>query len=369
MPKKKLALVGTDGIPARYGGGETLYENIVRGMAGTYDITVYCSKTQPRDEVGDSYMGARLKYWNLKGNGWQSVIYDSVSIFHAARYADIIYTFGPACALAVRALRLFGFKKPIFMNCGGLNEWEREKFSKPAKAYLKWGYKALKGKVTYIADNELYARSLKSEFGITDVVVIRYGGDNAVKVPPDPELLSKYPFLKEDYYVSVSRAQIDNNLHVVLEAFAAMPERKLVLVSNFKVSSYGQELYEKYKGYPNMVLIPGIYDQTELNAVRSNAYAYIHSHSRCGTPPSLCEAMNLGLPVFSYDVEVNHEVTAENAVFFASAEDLVRVVRQSSREYLTQMAAASYAHARKELTWEHIWGQYESLFESKTVGA
>lgn len=367
MPKKKLALIGTRGIPAKYGGGETLYENLVRGLAGRYDITVYCCREQPSVE-GDSYLGARLKYLNIKGNGWQSVVYDCASVFDAARYADILYVFGPASAIAIRLLRLFGFRKPIVMNCGGLNEWEREKFSKPAKAYLKWGYRALKGKVKYLADNELYASSLKEEFGITDIVVIRYGGDNAVKVQPDTELLSKYPFLNDEYYVSVSRAQIDNNLHMVLEAFAAMPERKLVLVSNFKVSGYGQNLYEQYKDVPNLTLIPGIYDQMELNAVRSNACAYIHSHSRCGTPPSLCEAMNLGLPVFSYDVEVNHEVTADNAIFFSSAEDLAAKVRQSGPEVLSELSSASYGHARKELTWDHIWGQYVSLFESMTAG-
>ena len=362
MDKVRLALIGTDGIPARYGGGETLYENLARGLSSTYDITVYCSKTQPRDKVGDTYLGARLKYLPLKGNGWQSVIYDTVSVIHAARHSDLLYIFGPGPAFIIRLLRFFGFKKKIFMNCGGVNEWEREKFSPLAKAYLKRGFKTLVGKVVFIADNELYARNLKAEFGVEDVLVIRYGGDNAVRVDPDRELLAKYPFLNDEYYVSVSRAQVDNNLHMVLEAFAAMPDKKLVLVSNFKVSRYGQDLFEKYKSYDNLILIPGIYDQRELNAVRSNALAYIHSHSRCGTPPSLCEAMNLGLPIISFDVEVNHEVTADKAVFFSSSDELKAVVGRLSGAELDKLAAASYSRALQELTWDHIWSQYKELF-------
>ncbi len=363
MSKKKLALLGTDGIPARYGGGETLYENLARGLSSVYDMTVYCSKSQPRDEVGDTYLGAKLKYLNLKGNGWQSVIYDTLSFMDAAKRADILYTFGPGAAFIIRLYRLLGFRKKILMNCGGLNEWEREKFSPLAKKYLKWGYRTLKGKVVYIVDNELYARSLEKEFGIKDAVVIRYGGDNATKVPATPELLQKYPFLDEDYYVSVSRAQVDNNLHILLEAFAGMPDKKLVLVSNFGVSSYGEELYARYKSFPNMVLIPGIYNPEELNAVRSNAKVYIHSHSRCGTPPSLCEAMNLGLPVFSFDVEVNHEVTADKAFFFSTAAELAQLVRNTTDSQLAAMAADSYARARAELTWEHIWEQYSDVFD------
>lgn len=248
------------------------------------------------------------------------------------------------------------------MNCGGLNEWEREKFSPLAKWYLKKSFKIVKGKIVYVVDNNLYAKNLDETFGIKDAVVIRYGGDNAIKVEPDSELLEKYPFLNEDYYVSVSRAQVDNNLHVVLEAFAKMPEKKLVLVSNFKVSDYGKELYEKYQGYDNIILIPGIYDKREINAVRSNALAYIHSHSRCGTPPSLCEAMNLALPIISFDVEVNHEVTADNAFFFRTSEDLQQVVGDTTKEEFVKMAEKSFALAKKELTWDYIWKQNARLF-------
>ena len=221
---------------------------------------------------------------------------------------------------------------------------------------------SLKGKVIYLADNELYARSLEKEFGVSDAVVIRYGVDNATKVAVDEELKARYPFLGEKYYVSVSRAQVDNNLHMLLEAFARMPEKKLVLVSNFSVSQYGRALLEEYKSYENIILIPGIYDAYELNAVRSNAYAYIHSHSRCGTPPSLCEAMNLRLPIISFDVEVNHEVTADKAFFFSSADELRKLISTLSDDDLSAMAAASFEQAKAELSWAHIWKQYSELF-------
>ena len=250
------------------------------------------------------------------------------------------------------------------MNCGGLNEWEREKFSSLAKWYLKKSFAVVKGKITYVVDNNLYAKNLDKTFGIRDTVVIRYGGDNAVKVEPDEELLAKYPFLNEEYYVAVARAQVDNNLHVLLETFEKIPHKKLVLVSNFKVSEYGQKLYEQYKDkYPNMILIPGIYNPKELNAVRSNALAYIHSHSRCGTPPSLCEAMNLALPIISFDVEVNHEVTGDHAFFFVTAGDLKKIVEDTSKDELFEMAKKSYSLAKSELTWNHIWQQNIDLFE------
>ncbi len=363
--KIKLALIGTNGIPANYGGAETLFENITKELSGRFDVTVYCSKKQPRDKVGDSYLGAKLKYWPLSANGWQAIPYDTLSIFHAARHSDVLLIFGFTAAVVVMVMRFFGFKKKIIFNHGGLNEWDREKISKFNKWYSKWTRRSLRNKVEHIADNELYVKSLKEVCGIEKAHVIRYGGDQAVRVEPDEELLAKYPFLKDPYYVAVARAQVDNNLHILLEGFSKMPEKKLVLVSNFKVSEYGQKLYETYKDkYPNMVLIPGIYNKKELNAVRCNALAYIHSHSRCGTPPSLCEAMNLGLPIISYEMPVNHEVTGGHALFFSDPSSLVSVVRSASEADLKEMAKRSTALAQKEYTWKHIADQYAEVIEA-----
>ena len=365
IKKRKLALIGSNGIPANYGGTETFYEFLTKELSVKYDITVYCSKIQDKKKYGNSYLGAKLVYIPLSANGWQAVFYDSISIIDAAFHSDVLLLFGSPAAALVAFLRAFGFKKKIVLNCGGLNEWERESYSSFARKYIRFNRRILKGKVIHVVDNELYKQSLKDTFGIDDAIVIRYGGDQVEAIEIDGELLEKYPFLNDDYYVAVARAQVDNNLHIMLEAFARMPDKKLVLVSNFKVSEYGQKLYNQYKDkYPNMILIPGIYEKRELNAVRSNAKVYIHSHSRCGTPPSLCEAMNLGLPIISFDTEVNHEVTKDFAYFFKNKDELIDVVCEKSDEDLKLMAEKSLAIAKSELTWKRIGEQYAKVFEN-----
>ena len=363
--KIKLALIGTNGMPANYGGAETFFESLTRELSTHYDITVYCSsKRQDRTKIGDAYLGAKLKYYNLSANGAQSILYDCLSLIHAVRHSDVVYCFGFGSGFLVPLLRFFGCKKTIMYNHGGLDEWKRESYGTLGRLYAKYDRMIARNHIIHIVDNELYVRSLHETFCIPadNIHVIRYGGDQAEYVKPDEELLNKYPFLTDDYYVAVARAQVDNNLHILLEAFAKMPDKKLVLVSNFKVSDYGQKLYQAYKDkYPNMILIPGIYDKRELNAVRSNSVAYIHSHSRCGTPPSLCEAMNHGLPIISYNAEVNHEVTGENAFFFTTPDDLKRIVEDTSKKDLNAMAERSLKLAKAELTWKHIAGQYIKL--------
>lgn len=361
MGKKiRLALLGSNGIPAHYGGTETFFENLTKQLSERYDIAVYCSKNNPKVE-GNTYLGAKLLPYPLKANGWQGILYDMVTYLHAAKRNDVLLIFVANGAPVIPIIRLFYPKVKIVINDGGLDEWKRESYGSFGRAWIKWCFK-LSRKCIHVADNYLYVRSLNNTFGI-DAHMIRYGGDNVFPVVPTEDLIAKYPFLKDEYYISVSRAQVDNNLHIVLDAFAKSPGKTLVLVSNFMKSEYGKNLYEKYQGYNNLHLINGVYEATDINAIRYNARAYVHSHSRCGTPPSLCEAMFLGRPIISFDADVNHEVTEEHALFFKNADELKDIVDNLTVEQLNSLSKSSYEVSHREYTWAAIANKYADIFD------
>ena len=361
MDKKiRLALLGSNGLPAHYGGTETFYENLTRQLSGRYDITVYCSKNNPKVE-GNTYLGAKLLPFPLKANGMQGIIYDMITYLHAAKRNDVLLIFVANGAPVIPFIRLFHPKVKIVINDGGLDEWKRESYGSFGRAWIKWCFKISRNCI-HVADNNLYVNSLKNTFGI-DAHMIRYGGDNVSIVKPNEQLLAKYPFLKDDYYVSVSRAQVDNNLHIVLEAFAMMPEKTLVLVSNFGKTEYGKNLYDKYKDYKNIYLINGVYQRNEIDAIRYNARVYVHSHSRCGTPPSLCEAMYLGRPIISFDADVNHEVTEEHALFFRNAYELKMIVERLTVKELDVLSNYSEETSHREYTWATIANKYAEIFD------
>lgn len=358
-PKKKVAIVGTNGIPAKYGGYETLTEYLTKNLSEEFDFTVYCSKVQP--EFFKEYNGSKLVYIPLKANGWQSIIYDTITLFHAVVNSDVILYLGPGAGFIVPILKCFS--KNIIVNHGGLNEWEREKYSSFQRFIAKMGHKYSSKFATYnIADNHLLRNSLNKTFGV-DSMVIRYGGDHAIKVEVDSDLVARYPFLLEKYFVNVSRAQIDNNLHLVLEAFKNAPEKKLVMVSNWSVSSYGIDLKSKYiNKYQNIIILDAIYDPKEINAIRGNANVYIHSHSYCGTSPSLVEAMSLKLPVLSFDVPTNRETTQGRAFFFRNENELKRLINIVTDNDLVNNGMEMKMIADKEYTWHSISSKYAELF-------
>lgn len=362
VKKIKVSIVGTHGVPAKYGGFETLADFLCQNLCNDYNITVYCySGLYP--EKPKEYSGVKLKYFNIYPSGFKGIFFDLFTYIHALFTSKIILYLGPVGSGVITPLRYLFPGKKVIVNHGGLNEWEREKLSWVQKKWAKFNhYVAAKTSSLNIADNSLYKLSLKETFG-AESTVIRYGGDHAVKPEITDELKNKYPYLTEKYAVSVSRAQIDNNLHIVLEAFEKFADYKLVLVANWDVSEYGKALFEKHKNHPNIITQKAVYDKDELNAIRGSSYCYIHSHSRCGTAPSLVEAMSLGLPVISFDVPTNRETTENKALFFKDSSSLIEqleLLNDSEHDRL----AKEIQIISKEYTWEKICNDYKKAIKS-----
>jgi glycosyltransferase involved in cell wall biosynthesis len=364
--KKKVAIVGTAGLPSNYGGFETLAQNLVKNLGSRYEFVVYCKKT-PRARRQPTFLGARLVYLPFDSNGWQSLLYDIASLFHAFSTADVILYLGPGAGCMLPVNRLFA--KNLVVNHGGLNEWERDKLSAIEKRYIFISHMiAARCSTNNVSDNFLLQRNIKQIFR-EDSVVIRYGGNHTSIPEDDPELQARYPFIREPYFVSVARAQIDNNLHVLIEAFKDMPDKKLVLVSNWSVSIYGRALFEQNQNINNIVLLPAIYDLRHLDYIRSRAAAYIHTHSSCGTAPSLVEAICLGLPIISWDVPTNRETTRERALYFNSKESLQAVISAVTQADLDAVKGALRPLATEEYRWDRICEQYAELFDYKENAA
>lgn len=361
-PRKKIHIVGTHGVPAKYGGFETLADFLCQHLSTEFDITVYCNANKYPDRKTE-YFGAKLKYLRLEASGFWGILYDLITYIQAVFSADVILYLSPVGSGFMTPLKLLTGKK-VIVNHGGLNEWEREKLNSLQKIWAKFNhFMAARFSDVNIADNHLYQESLKKTFK-AESMVIRYGGDHVRKISvADPRFSSKYPFTREPYAVSVSRAQVDNNIHVVLGAFEHFKEYKIVLVSNWEISNYGKDLKAKYKGHPNMVLLDAIYDKEELDYIRGNCLIYIHSHSRCGTAPSLVEAMCLGDAVLSYDVPTNRETTHNKAFFFFDSASLIEQLTRLSSEAIRANQIEMRDIATQQYAWNQIAGQYRILFE------
>ena len=354
---KNIAIIGIQGVPANYGGFESLVENII-GVDKSEDIryTVFCSSKDMGERM-PSYKGARLKYVPFHANGLQSVPYDIVSMMRAIRGYDTVLILGVSGCIFLPVLRLFSRSK-LVVNIDGL-EHRRDKWGKTARAFLKYSEKiAVKYADVIIADNKGIQDYVKEEYG-KGSELIAYGGDHVIReLSPsfEQEVLDKYSLQSDEYAITVCRIEPENNCHKTLEAFSRT-DKKLMFIGNWSRSEYGQNLKEKYSKFPNIIIQDPIYDIDILYALRKNAGMYIHGHSAGGTNPSLVEAMFFGCPILCYDVVYNRASTKEKAYYWADVEELVGLLQRKDL-----CGEIMRTIAQKEYTWKTITSQYEALY-------
>jgi len=355
--KGRIAFIGTAGVPCRYGGFETLAHQLVEQLGDQYELSVYCTtKLYPDKEARGTWKRARRFFLPLKANGWQSILYDVISIFHAAFFADVLMVFGVSGAIALPFVRMFS-RKAIVVHIDGL-EWKRGKWSGWARKFLQWSEKiAIGSSHAHIADNPALQRYTAQKYG-KEAWMIPYGGDQTFPVRVHPKDQLAYPFLGKAYVFSVCRIEPENNIALILEAFAQLPERKLVLVGNWEASEYGKNLFREYQGYHNIRLLAPIYDAERLNLLRSNCLVYVHGHSAGGTNPSLVEAMSLKIPVIAFDVVFNRETTFDKAYYFRNVEELVHHLQSLKLTDFHRCAQDMKDLATAHYTWKRICHLY-----------
>jgi glycosyltransferase involved in cell wall biosynthesis len=363
--KKKVALIGTNGIPAKYGGFETLTQYLAKYLNEEFEVSVYCAKT-PKENRLETYLNSKLIYLPFKANGWQSMIYDAVSIIHALFYSNVLVILGFSGIFAF-PFKVFFKKKKIVFNIGGV-EWQKVRgkkiFSTIEIRAKKWFEKVC---VSYsdvvVTDNQVLWDYVKEKYNI-DSVLAEYGGDHAVQKPITEKLVEKYPFLSEKYDVSISRAQEDMNIHMLIEAYKQIPDRNLVIVSNWDTSEYGLKLkIQNNEKHPNIYLQDAVYNLDELNAIRSNGEIYFHTHSLCGTAPSLTEAMSLGLPVICFDVDTNRSSTEEKSFYFKEPKSLVRILKDLDGSTINLLGKNMKEIANRRYNWKRIAELYRKCIK------
>jgi len=363
MRDKNISIIGTVGVPANYGGFETLVENLVRyhDDASLKDsLSVYCSsKSYPSRQK--SYLSARLHYVPLSANGAQSIPYDVLSLFSALwQRSDVILLLGVSGAIALPLVRLFS-SACIVCNIDGI-EWHRKKWQGLPKHFLRFSEKlAVRFSHKVITDNEAIAEYVSRVYGVKGHV-IAYGGDNAIKL--DAVAMNEYS-LPSSYALSVCRIEPENNVHMLVEALSMLKCYALVMVGNWNNNEYGRELREKYASCGNLFLLDPIYDLGKLKTLRMRASFYVHGHSVGGTNPSLVEAMHFGKAVLAFDCNYNRSTTEDKALYFGDSAELQQLITSLDKTVADKVGRDMLEIANRRYTWSIVAEQYFALLGDK----
>ena len=353
---KKIAIIGTVGLPAAYSGFETLVENLVRFHAANQlpgQLTVYCSKSRFKTHPSE-YLGAQLVYLPLNANGPSSIIYDIWSMLHAIwNRSDVLLVLGVSGALALPLLRALSNAR-IVTNIDGI-EWKREKWQGIAKGILRISeWFAVKFSHVVVADNEGIVEHVQTTYGASSLM-IAYGGDHALADATKPY---DGPPLPEKYALAICRIEPENNVGMIVEAFVGNEALPLVFIGNWNNSEYGRGIRNQFMNAPGVHLLDPIYDLDTLLHIRQSANVYIHGHSAGGTNPSLVEAMHFGMPILAFDCKFNRYSTFNSALYFVHQSDLKEKIENIEKLNPDKIGKMMKILANDHYVWDKVADKY-----------
>jgi glycosyltransferase involved in cell wall biosynthesis len=362
MRKPHWSILGTVGVPGRYGGFETLADNLVRyhqAHAPGAQLSVYCS-AQGIEIRPDRYLGAELRHIGLSANGPQSVAYDMLSLIDAIRRrTDVILLLGVSGALALPLVRVLSPAR-IVTNIDGI-EWRRAKWRGLARFILRWSERAaVRWSHAVIADNTGIAEHIRLHYGRA-CHVIAYGGDHALEAAP---VIKPGLALPQRYALALCRIEPENNVEMILAAFARRPGHDLVVVGNWEQSAHGRALRAQYGALPHVHLVDPVYHPGHLRWIRDGAAIYIHGHSAGGTNPALVEMMHFGIPVLAFDCVFNRISTEGSALYFDSADTLTDTLAALDAPGAAQIGGQMREIAARRYTWAQIGRAYVELMRA-----
>ena len=357
----KLAILGTRGIPANYGGFETFAEELSTRLAARgHDVTVY-GRSNNVHYSERSYKGVKLAILPTIGTKYlDTVTHTFLSVFHALpKRFDAILICNAANAVFGLVPRLAG--TAVALNVDGI-ERLRKKWGPAGRAYYRISEQlATAIPNAIIADAKVIQDYYLQKYGAQSIM-IAYGAEcQGVETTTTLEQLGIQP---REYFLYVSRLEPENNAHVVIDAFEHLQTtKKLLIVGD---APYAKAYIDRLKSTRDQrIRFAGAIYGTGYRELQSHAYAYIQATEVGGTHPALIEAMGVSNCVIAKDTPENHEVLQDCGLFFQDASDLTtQMERTLSDDALVEdLRSRASQRARSNYSWDAITNAYEKLFE------
>jgi glycosyltransferase involved in cell wall biosynthesis len=351
----KFAILGTRGIPARYGGFETFAEELSTRLAARgHQVTVYC-----RQKSESPYRGVSLVYLpTIKHKYFDTIVHTFLSTLHLlAHRQDAVLYCNAANAIFTWMPRALGM--PVALNVDGL-ERNRKKWNAVAKAWYQlsewlatWMPSAVVTDAAAIAEyyQQRYHRSS---------TMIPYGAETG-KVETTA-ILDKLYLERDKYFLYVSRMEPENNGLLVRECFEKVDTTlKLALIGD---APYAASYIEKVRDTKDpRVVIPGAIYGDGYRELGSHCFAYIHATEVGGTHPALIEAMGRGALTLYLDTPENAEVAGGAGIPFTreSLSEVIELASIMAPERRLEWQLRAIKRVQERYSWDAVTDSYENL--------
>jgi glycosyltransferase involved in cell wall biosynthesis len=352
----RIALVGTRGIPANYGGFETFAEELSARLAARgHQVTVYCRKRFPQRH----YRGVRLQYLpTIRHKYFDTLAHAFLSTLHLLGHrSDAALYCNGANAIFTALPRILGM--PVALNVDGI-ERKRKKWNRLAKGwYLVSEWLATFCPTVVVTDALAIQDYYRRRYG-KETVFIPYGAE--VGRVEGSEALAKLGLEPGRYFLYVSRMEPENHPLEVREAFERVSTSlRLALIGD---APYARDYIRRVRDTRDgRIVIPGAIYGEGYRELGSHCFAYIHATEVGGTHPALIEAMGRGALVLYRNTPENAEVAGGAGIPF-EPDDLaakLRMVLEMGEEDRAALQQRAMDRVRERYSWEVVTDAYEKL--------
>jgi glycosyltransferase involved in cell wall biosynthesis len=353
----RIAMVGTRGVPARYGGFETCVEEVgSRLVRRGHEVIVYCRTAG--DDRPSTHLGMRLVHLPaLRTRSLETLSHTALSVLHLLRWrADAVVLFNAANAPFLPLLRLNGL--PVATHVDGL-EWKRAKWSGAGRRYYRAAEAlAVRWSDALVADATGIATYYADEFGAV-CERITYG---APLISVGHDRVRGLGLQPGAYHLVVARMEPENHVDVIVDGYRRSDARlPLVVVGSAPYADrYRQRVTELAD--ERVRLLGGLWDQDLLDELYGNALTYFHGHSVGGTNPSLLRAVGAGAATNAFDVGFNREVLGVEGRYWSDGDEVADLVSSAEADPEATLARGKRTTARAaEYDWDDVTEGYERL--------
>lgn len=356
-----IAILGTRGIPANYGGFETFAEELAHRLVERgHSVTVYCRNRFH----SSSYLGVDLVHLpTIRHKYLDTLAHTAISTLHLLfLHPDVALYCNAANAIFTLLPRITGV--PTALNVDGI-ERNRKKWNKLARAWYLMSEKlSTLFPTRHISDAEQIAEYYQTKYGAV-TTFISYGAPLG-RVSTDA-VLRKLGLESRQYFLYVTRFEKENNPLLVREAFETLEtSMKLALIGD---APYAHEYIARVRDTKNpRVVIPGSIYGDGYHELQSHCLAYVHATEVGGTHPALIEAMGRGCVVLYLNTPENAEVAGGIGIAFEANElaDTMRMVLEMSESQREEYGRKSMDRVKERYSWDAVTTAYEKLFTEMT---
>jgi glycosyltransferase involved in cell wall biosynthesis len=356
----RIAMVGTRGVPARYGGFETCVEEVGSRLAARgHEVVVYCRTAADDADRPENYLGMSLVHLgSMRKRSLETLSHTALSSVHLARNrTDVALVFNSANSPFLPLIR--SVRIPVATHVDGL-EWQRAKWGTAGKRYYKVAEGlAVRWSDALIADAVGIQDYYRAKFDV-DTDLISYGAP--IIGTGGGARLGELGLRPGEYHLVVARFEPENHVDVIVDGYsrssAALP---LVVVGS---APYADEYTRRVHSLADdrVRFLGGVWDQELLDQLYANSRTYLHGHSVGGTNPSLLRALGAGAATTAFDVVFNREVLGDAGRYFRTAEDVAALVDATEQDSDDTAARSELARKRATLyDWDDVADRYEAL--------